>query len=270
MLLSRQNGRRIRNMKNLSILLSAVLAASASCWSSDAFAVPLRCQLTAKVSRQIGLLATCSPVQAMPFSPTQQENEDFQRSLHYLYRNFPDDPFYEVDCDFKVRAKNSRLMDQYKLTLLEGMAIFAYTHRAYADLNEMLRANEGQPVPEAETFVGHLLNGLKKIPPYIGTVYRSTILPEEVLEKLRIGGTMEAKFFLSAIRKSLSEIQKSRPGRHEFEIISDTARLVEELSLYPKEGEVLFEPGASFEVVAMDGESDGSKMTIVLKEISSP
>lgn len=238
-------------------------------WTSQAFAGPyFRVLLENSKCRRLCTKGS-SKLQNSPL------REDFKRSLSSLYSVVEDEAFSEVELVFFERMKNFKQNDSLRLTDLEGLAVFAYTHRAYAELNRILRdqsrvpRDQSEDEAEIEPFCSVLISGLRKLPPIEGKVYRNTYLPSAEIEKLKMGGICRNNMFLSTSQLEPHKLREKMVGKHQFEITSKTGRSVNELSIYPSEREVLFEPGVCFEVLAVRTDDPDYELKFVLQEVSN-
>ena len=170
--------------------------------------------------------------------------------------------------DFMQRSLGARLFDQAAvfvssrvlpadvadagLTLVEKVALHVWTLDAgpapwFARINAMMRMADLAPGElEAVLPVAHaLLGGLRKLPPYVGTVYRG-------IKERRIG----ADAFELFVREHETEIEVYHPGfvgasaleagalrgRARLIIESRSGRDISSLSAKPEQREVLFAP----------------------------
>ena len=84
------------------------------------------------------------------------------------------------------------------------------------------------------------------MPAYNGMTYRDTNLPDDVLAKYQIGKIVTEKAFTSSsIDNSLSTFK----GNVRFIIQSKNGKIIEDISDYPDEREVLFKNKTQFKVL---------------------
>lgn len=115
--------------------------------------------------------------------------------------------------------------------------------------------------------VGHkiaaLSAALAKLEPYIGTVWRSCDLAQSRARDYRVGDVVLELAFVSATR----EIDRYGPGVTTFAIASRAGKDISALSNYPSDGEVVFDHGSLFLVLAVDEVAGSDETTIFLSEL---
>ncbi len=98
--------------------------------------------------------------------------------------------------------------------------------------------------------IGHMQNGLSKLPDFQGTVYRGARLNQEQIAQYKVGMIITEPAFSSASR---SEQVAEGYGGAQFQIESKHGKSIEGMSSFKTEQEVLFKAGTQFRVVANDG-----------------
>lgn len=146
------------------------------------------------------------------------------------------------------------------LTIFERLAIESYTEGYYMTINGALWSNKD--VAEITPFVQFMTSGLRKLPPYVGTVYRKTRLNPEQLDQHSVGKIVSYPAFIST---SVDNGFKSSADVL-LKIQSLSGRAIQSFSFHMVENEILFSPGVKFLVTAKTVLADG-KVQIDLKEI---
>jgi hypothetical protein len=145
------------------------------------------------------------------------------------------------------------------LTLVEGTFVRAYTTACFEPLNAALRTGRQ---PEAAQMISH---ALQKLPPYNGTVYRTVLLPPEVLAEHTPGATVQYLAFTSTTTDSrwlaLSATMVMMTIR------SRTGKDVSSFSRHPNEKEVLFAPGTRFKILERK-DFPGAPTQFVMEEVA--
>ena len=144
------------------------------------------------------------------------------------------------------------------------MGIRGYTMSGYAMLNGALR-NPQTSAKDLQTYDAYIQNttaGLDALPPYTGTVYRGTKLPQGVLDTYTKGATITERAFTSSTKsaKVLGEFR----DKVTMTITSKTGRDVSGIAHDATEQEVLFKPGTKFKVDdRVDGKTpDSASLTM--------
>ena len=149
-----------------------------------------------------------------------------------------------------------------KLTGPELVAVFAYTHLSYKDINAQLRAG-GEMEPNAAAIATVLDSALAKLPPYEGNVHRGADLhsPEQRARYARGNEVTEAAY--TSTSRNFGQAFK---GNTQWSIMSRTGRDVSFCSAIPKEQEILFPSNTRFKV--LHNEKIGAETLVVMKEVS--
>ncbi|HEU4613419.1 MAG TPA: ADP-ribosyltransferase domain-containing protein [Kofleriaceae bacterium] len=144
----------------------------------------------------------------------------------------------------------------------ELVAILLYTSTHFVEMNKALRTADASKLDDVGDAIALASAGLEKMPVYQGWTYRGVdSLPAEVLAKYVPGQTVTEEAFTSSSYAESGQYA----GNVQFRIKSKDGRLVESLSRYDNEKEVLFKPGSKFKVV--DKERDGDRVVITMEEV---
>ena len=164
---------------------------------------------------------------------------DLQKS--YTQSWIAEDIYQRISEEVKNSLKIQAFKAAYNITHHELVAMKAYTSELYWDLNYNMR-NDNLTLTD-KRFIAVVNQGLDKAPAYNGMTYRDTTLPDEVLEKYQIGKIVTEKAFMSSsIDNSLSTFK----GNVRFIIQSKNGKIIEDISDYPDEREVLFKDRTKF------------------------
>jgi len=152
-----------------------------------------------------------------------------------------------------------------KMDLSEVSAINYYTRMGYGEINQALRTGDKALLSKFQPVIEAAASGLNKMTEKIftGTVYRGAYLPESVRNAYKVGANVTEKAFTSTSRSFSDKFT----GNTVFVINSKTGKMIEEMSTFANEKEVLFAPGTVFKVVAKTIEG---KVTKILMEQITP
>jgi hypothetical protein len=133
-----------------------------------------------------------------------------------------------------------------------------------------LRIDPAELLQQLKPYINLATVGLSKLPVYQGEVFRSVhIAPgsERFKQHTTKGATICDAAFTST--SANPNIEMSSDDNFKLIIEHKNGRRVDFLSQFEHEQEILFAPGTSFQVVAVDKELDGDTMkyTVSLKEI---
>jgi hypothetical protein len=161
----------------------------------------------------------------------------------------------------KVRQLRSHIifMDLVAgLTDDQIIAVIGYTGSDYSMLNRALRTKDADELQRLGPYIRSADQGLAGLPNYEGTVYRGAELPPSIIAKYEPGQTVTEDAFTS----TSYDATKKFDGNVVFEIMSKTGKLVEFLSEFSHEKEVLLRPGAKLFVKdkIVEVADDGSKV----------
>ncbi|MFE3984320.1 toxin glutamine deamidase domain-containing protein [Nocardia tengchongensis] len=132
------------------------------------------------------------------------------------------------------------------LTPEERDALHRYTDPdtdVFSDLNHRLR-NEFELSPEQQKLSTDIAAGLEKLPEYNGTVWRGTHLSPNQLAVYVHG----AKITEPSLTSTSRDPRRIFTSNVEFIMHSESGRDISAISARPREKEVLFKPGTTFEV----------------------
>jgi ADP-ribosyltransferase exoenzyme len=157
-----------------------------------------------------------------------------------------------------------------RLNDYEKAVIYKYSENGYEEINEQLRSNQGQLLPE---FAQFLNDSLAKLPNYEGVVYRGEDLSKtqaaiyiRAYEKDEI--ITKNQFFSSSLSKEIAYMF----GKTSIKIYSKTGKMIEHIANFgiddsQNEREVLFRCNTDFEVVEIVQDERGNLLSAVLYEI---
>jgi len=151
-----------------------------------------------------------------------------------------------------------------KLDLSELSSLNYYTRLGYGDINQALRTGDKVLLQKFQPVIEAASSGLAKMieKSFVGTVYRGAYLNKNVLEVYQVGARVSEKAFTSTSRK----FTEKYGGNTLFVIQSRTGKMIDEISFFDWEEEVLFPPGTVFKVVSRV--FDGKSTKILMKQIS--
>lgn len=157
-----------------------------------------------------------------------------------------------------------------RLNDCEKAVIYKYSENGYEELNEQLRSNQGQFLPE---FAQFLDDSLAKLPNYEGVVYRGENLSKaqaEIYIRAYEEGEIITKtqFFSSSLSKGIACMF----GQTYIKIYSKTGKMIEHIANFgiddsQNEREVLFRCNTDFEVVEILQDERGNLTNVILYEI---
>lgn len=164
-----------------------------------------------------------------------------------------------------IKAKIEPLLTEY-----EKAVIYKYSENGYEEVNEKLRLNQGQSLPD---FAQFLDDSLAKLPNYEGVVYRGEDLSKtqaeiyiKAYENVEI--ITKTQFFSTSLRKEIAYMF----GKTSVKIYSKTGKMIEHIANFgindsQNEREVLFRCNTDFEVVEILLDERGSLTNVVLYEV---
>ena len=149
-------------------------------------------------------------------------------------------------------------------------ALSQYTQQDYVAINRKLRYGK------TDSAVSHILEDLRNVRTFTGTVYRGlTLNKSDIKEIFKVGRVYRDMGFMSCSRSEVVAqkfnclgVPLSRTENRSIILVieSKTGKDISKFSKYPEEMEVLFVPLTAFEVVSI--EVDGwEEYTVVLKEV---
>lgn len=158
------------------------------------------------------------------------------------------------------RIKNAA--EKYGLNQAEQAAVRHYSKSGYHDLNHHLRGGTVENPAAVSASVDVLKDALDKLPSYVGSVYRRTKLPKDILEKHQVGDVVSYNEFTST-----SYDGDAFSGIHRLIIESKSGKNVTDFSFFrDDEREILFNPPSDF-LVEERYVDDNGILTIRMIEI---
>ncbi len=150
-----------------------------------------------------------------------------------------------------------------KLDVIEVSSINYYTGLGYADMNKALRLGDEVMLKKLQPVIEAASSGLTKMADHAfkGIVYRGAELSDDLSALYSVGARVTEKAFTSTTRSAT----RTFSGNTVFVIKSKSGRMIEELSSFKGEAEVLFPPGTVFKVLSRSIE--GTKTKISLEQI---
>jgi hypothetical protein len=158
-----------------------------------------------------------------------------------------------------------------KIPIEDLVAVIGYTADATEDyptpdywaINKALRAQDSEILAEFAPYIRCASSGLNQLEAFVGTVFRGTTLPPEILAVYVAGQSMKERAFTSTSVDILPEFK----GNTEFVIASMRGRPVWTLSEFPNEKEVVFVPGTRFQVVNVSTDERAQQTTVMMQEL---
>lgn len=151
---------------------------------------------------------------------------------------------------------SARNIELPELNRYEKALIYHYSDDGFQHVNERLRDSNGQDLGE---FGNLLKKALKKLPHYVGLVYRNAKLNQTQIRKYEISlknnSVIAEPTFTSCSRSKL--IANEYGGNVTFRILSTTGKNIEAVAKYglhgsPNEKEVIFVPNTEFSVLDIE------------------
>ncbi|MEO5970843.1 MAG: ADP-ribosyltransferase domain-containing protein [Bdellovibrionia bacterium] len=211
---------------------------------------------------QINNILGKSKLVAFPRLPTQDE---FECEIDLLTHDTGVDPFW------RFSMKNKKSCVGFGLDFTECSAIYHYTVQTYRKLNENLRKH---PVDKVEfwAFEAMLSKALNKLPAHEGWTLRRdrSLSPAEARTLFCVGEAINFSTFISTTKGSAPLDEEFSSAQVVFKIHSKSGRSIKDLSRFPKEDEVLFQPSTSFKVIDILSTEDPQateRITITLEEV---
>ncbi|MEN9810461.1 MAG: hypothetical protein RLZZ488_2028 [Pseudomonadota bacterium] len=163
-----------------------------------------------------------------------------------------------------VRARLGKLKVLEKIDFAEASAINFYTRMGHYDINAALRTGDDVALQKFKPLIEAACSGLSKMvdQAFVGTVYRGTNLTKEVSALYQAGARVTEFGFTSTTRKFGEKFS----GNTMFVIKSKTGRMIDQLSTFENEAEVLFAPGTVFRVISRVVEDNVTK--ILMEQIT--
>jgi SPP1 gp7 family putative phage head morphogenesis protein len=229
-------------------------------------------------SSAVSAIPTRPGAQAVPLSADEIEDalKFVSRTPEFASLNAPDyrraaSTTVKYDAQLKMKpTATSRLSDP------EIFVVHNYTTGDYAKINNALRgvdrnrnllpaAEAAKVRAEVANYARLLNNALDKLPAYKGTVYRTAgahgdLSSTDILMRYNVGEVLEEAGFTSTTHKAMSGVGSTQ---YKLVIKSKGGRVIDAVSRYTEEYEVLFKAGTRFRVV----KKDMNKRTVWLEEV---
>ena len=161
------------------------------------------------------------------------------------------------------KRKISAGTPRHGMTDPELSGTYAYTTSdtrwGYQRLNDALRSGDLKQRADVQNYKLTLNAALARLPDYVGTARRGTILPKNELAKHKVGEIVAYEAFTSASTGT------GFGGRHRFVVQSKHGKQIQPYSAHGHEQEVLFAPGTRFRV--LDRRDEGETVYITLEEV---
>lgn len=168
-----------------------------------------------------------------------------------------------------IESSEERMNASPELTVHEKAIICKYSEDGYEDLNERLRLNEGKDISD----FGMLLDeSLSKLPDYQGIVFRGVEMTYGELNKYRLAfinkESVTEHFFLSSSESKAKAYEWSK-GNHRvlFRILSKRGKVIESVTKYKVEKEILFRYNSNFIVDSFTFDENNNVYFITKTEI---
>ena len=169
----------------------------------------------------------------------------------------PPTPYAEYEAQVKglpeLQDPNS---PYYNIPIPELVAIRAYTGCGYQSENPALRDAVQDARNRLRPLILATVSGLNKMPDFVGNVARGSDLSAKILEKYVTGKRVTETAFTSSTYRALDAADRSlmifAAKNSHFIIHSIHGKKIDWLSQRPAENEVLFLPGAEFDVISSD------------------
>lgn len=173
----------------------------------------------------------------------QNINKKDEENIYKLF-NTNKNETSEMSFHKKALAINSKILEH------ESLSINKYTGSFYDQINTYLR-NGKKPSDELyNSYINIASKGLNKLKSFEGDVYRGSGLNEAAfntyVKALNNGKPVIEKAFFSTSKDITKKFDKNTI----YKIKSKTGKLVEELSEYQSEQEVLFKPNTKFKIIS--------------------
>lgn len=147
----------------------------------------------------------------------------------------------------------------------QAKAINTYTGSMYKDINALLRGskqfNDPEYTQKVQDVADKAAEGLRSLPDYKGETYRGTALNDDIVAKMKVGGTYSDKGFLSTssnpnIADNFKASNSAGKTQVLFTIQGKHGKDISSASQYGSEKEILFNPSSKFKITSME-EKDG-------------
>jgi len=157
-----------------------------------------------------------------------------------------------------VRERLGTLKVLNKIDFAEASSINFYTRMGHYDINAALRTGNDAALQKFKPVIEAACSGLSKMvdEAFVGTVYRGTNLTSDLSAMYRTGARVTEFGFTSTTRNFAEKFG----GNTLFVIKSKTGRMIDKLSSFENEAEVLFAPGTVFRVLSRTVEGNVTKI----------
>jgi hypothetical protein len=185
-----------------------------------------------------------------PYSLAEQSSSQNCGDLRELLRISGGGAVDIYEDDYAVFIRSSPRYGEFAhIPMDELVAIRAYTHRFWKDLNAALWNNALETLPEVDHVVLRcVVSGMKRLTPVAREVYRQTNLTQTAIDKHIDGALIHYPAFTSTTTDP--EALKAFPGNVRFTIEDGRGYGISWLSEHSEEAEVLIPPGRCFLVVS--------------------
>ncbi|MFZ9520615.1 MAG: ADP-ribosyltransferase [Silvanigrellaceae bacterium] len=154
-----------------------------------------------------------------------------------------------------------------KLDVSELGALNYYTRMGYTPINNALRSGNQAELAALRPVIEAASSGLTKLSEkaFQGVVYRGISLSDELSAVYKVGANVTEKAFTSTTRNAGERFA----GNTIFQITSKSGRMIDEISEFKNEMEVLFPPGTVFKVVSRGVETLRGRLVtrIVMEQV---
>ncbi len=163
------------------------------------------------------------------------------------------------------------LSSKSKVSMDELVAIRAYTHRFWKDINAALRNGREASLSDLERVILHCsVSGLNRMPKVARPVFRETTYSAKILEDHKVDAVVGYAAFTSTTKEEA--VLARFPGNTRMMISTFTGRDIAWLSEHEDEEEILLIPGACMRVEKIEPRDCPVQVsppcqTIVLKEV---
>lgn len=176
------------------------------------------------------------------YMSTEQDGEEVKKMLGARrYRDSAD----------RVQEHHPSIPIEDRVALRIYTKIWPFSAWHSSAMNAALRSRSPADLRRLAPLIKAAASALRQLPPYTGRVYRGAPIPQEELKNYRKGMVVTEPVFLSTTKSKLKARLFSQIGGVLFIIESKRlGKSLGRLALSPDEEEVLFPPGAKFEVTS--------------------
>ncbi|MDO4763847.1 MAG: ADP-ribosyltransferase [Flavobacteriaceae bacterium] len=157
--------------------------------------------------------------------------------------------FSETENEVKEKWYYNKAIEiNKKIRPAEALSMNEYTGSFYRKINPYLRGGRIPPNTDFDKCIKVINSGLDKLKTYKGMVFRGADLSPEAIndykKALETGKTIIEKYYFS----TSSEEEKSFTKNTKYRVLSKRGKMIEEISQFSSEKEVLFKEGSKFKV----------------------